>query len=60
MEQCLLNGLTRLMRHAGRDPLGMGVIIEYLWRIQLAEHNQVLRQALTVERSELLEEVLLI
>ncbi len=60
MEQCLLNGLTRQMRRSGRDPLGMGVIIEYLWRIQLAVHNQVLRQSLPVERGELIEEVLLI
>jgi hypothetical protein len=60
MEQCLLKGLTRLLRRAGRDPLGLAVIIEYLWRAQLATHNQLLRQTLAVDREELLEEVLLL
>ena len=60
MEQCLLSGLTRFLRLAGRDPLGLAVIIEYLWLAQLAVHNQVLRQALAADREELLEEVLLL
>ena len=60
MEQCLLKGMTRLMRQAGRDPLGLGVVIEYLWRAQLAAHNQVLRKTLAVDREELLGEVLLL
>ena len=59
MEQSLLRGLTRLLRRAGRDPLGLAVIIEYLWLAQLAVHNQLLRQALAPDRGELLEEVLL-
>ena len=59
MEQCLLSGLTRLLRRAGRDPLGLAVVIEYLWRAQLAAHNQLLRQTLVPDREELLEEVLL-
>lgn len=59
-EQCLLGGLTRLLRRAGRDPLGLAVVIEYLWLAQLAVHNQLLRQALAADRSELLEEVLLL
>jgi hypothetical protein len=60
MEQSLLNGLTRLLRRAGRDPLGLAVVIEYLWRAQLAVHNQDLRQALAPDREELLAEVLLL
>ena len=60
MEQCLLRGLTRLLRRAGRDPLGLAVVIEYLWLAQLAVHNQLLRQALAPDREELLEEVLLL
>lgn len=60
MEQCLLNGLTRLLRHGGRDPLGLGVVIDYLWRVQIAVHNQVLRQTLAADRETLLEEVLLL
>jgi hypothetical protein len=60
MEQCLLKGMTRLIRQSGRDPLGLGVIIDYLWRTQLANHNQLLRQTLAVDREELLREVLLL
>jgi hypothetical protein len=60
MEQCLLNGLTRFLLRAGRDPLGLAVIIEYLWRAQLAVHNQVLWKSLALDREELLEEVLLL
>ena len=60
MEQCLLNGLTRFLRRAGRDPLGLAVVIEYLWRTQLAVHNQVLWKSLALDREELLEEVLLL
>lgn len=60
MEQCLLKGLTRFLRRAGRDPLGLAVIVEYLWIAQLAVHNQLLRKALTLDREELLEEVLLL
>jgi hypothetical protein len=60
LEQCLLQGMTRLLHSAGRDPLGLGVIIEYLWLTQLAIHNQVLRQLLGADREELLEEVLLL
>ena len=59
MEQSLLQGLTRFLRRAGRDPLGLAVVIEYLWLAQLASHNQLLRQALALDREELLEEVLL-
>ena len=46
MEQCLLNGLTRFLLRAGRDPLGLAVIIEYLWKAQLAVHNQMLWKSL--------------
>ncbi len=60
MEQCLLNGLTRFLLRAGRDPLGMAVVIEYLWRAQLIVHNQVLWKSLALDREELLEEVLLL
>jgi hypothetical protein len=59
MEQALINGLTRLLRQAGRDPLGLAVVIEYLWKTQLAAHNRLLRNILTDDRQGLLEEVLL-
>ncbi|MDH3998914.1 MAG: V-type ATPase subunit, partial [Desulfuromonadales bacterium] len=34
LEQHLLNGLTRQLKRWGRDPLGLGVVIDYLWRAQ--------------------------
>jgi vacuolar-type H+-ATPase subunit C/Vma6 len=60
MEQSLLHGLTRLLRRAGRDPLGLAVIIEYLWRAEIAVHNKLLRNALSTDREDLLEEVMLL
>lgn len=60
MEQGLINGLTHLLRKAGRDPLGLAVVIEYLWKIQLSVHNRLLRNLLADDRDELLEEVLLL
>jgi hypothetical protein len=60
VEQVLINGLTRLLRQAGRDPLDLAVVIEYLWKSQLAAHNQVLRKTLAEDREELFEEVLLL
>ena len=60
MEHVLINGLTRLLRQSGRDPLGLAVIIEYLWKSQLAAHNQMLRKTLAEDREELFEEVLLL
>lgn len=60
VEQSLLRGITRLLRRVGREPLGPGVIIEYLWRAQLSLHNQLLRQTLAAEQGDLLEEVLLL
>lgn len=60
LEQRLLNGLSRLLRRAGRDPLDLAVVIEYLWKNQLAAHNQVLRKILGEHREELYEEALLL
>lgn len=60
MEQAFLHGLTKLLRRLGRDPLGIAVILEYLWRSQLAMHNHTLRQTLAEDREALLEEVLLL
>ncbi len=44
-ERQLLGGLTRRLRRAGRDPLGSGVILDYLWRCKVATCNRTLRQA---------------
>lgn len=60
MDKAFLQGLTRLLRRLGRDPLGLAVIIEYLWRSELAVHNHLLRQTLSDDRDSLLDEVLLL
>jgi len=60
MEQAFLRGLTKLLHRLGRDPLDIAVILEYLWRSQLAMHNHMLRQTLAEDREDLLEEVLLL
>lgn len=49
VERQLLKGLAGRLRRAGRDPLGIGVIIDLLWRCRLAAHNQALRQAVGEE-----------
>lgn len=44
-ERVLLSGLTRRLHRAGRDPLGVGVIIDYLWRCRVAARNRALQLA---------------
>jgi len=44
-ERQLLSGLTLRLQRAGRDPLGVGVIIDALWRCQVAARNHALHQA---------------
>lgn len=44
-ERALLSGLTRRLQRAGRDPLGVGVIIDYLWRCRVAARNRALQLA---------------
>lgn len=60
MEQGLINGLSRTLRRASRDPLSLAVVIDYLWRSQVAAHNRLLQRILPAERQELLQEVLLL
>lgn len=43
-ERQLLRGLTLRLRRAGRDPLAVGVIIDYLWRCRVAARNRALQQ----------------
>lgn len=57
-EGALLGGLTRRLRRAGRDPLGSGVIIDYLWCCRVAAHNRALQQVADGE-GELLAAALL-
>lgn len=60
MEQGLINGLSRLLRRAAREPLDLAVVVDYLWRSQVAAHNRLLKRILPAERQELLMEVLLL
>ena len=43
-EHHLLNGLGSRLRLAGRDPLGVGVILDTLWRDEMAARNHALLQ----------------
>ena len=58
-EQGFIEGFSKKMAQEGRDPLGLGVVMEYLWQLQVAEHNQFLRDTLAPEREGLLQEVML-
>ncbi len=51
MELCLLRGVTAEMRRFGKDPLGPGFLLDYLWRCQVAARNRALtsRQAARLE-----------
>ncbi len=60
MEQGLINGLSRILRRASREPLSNAVIVDYLWRSQVEVHNRLLRRIMPTERQELLQEVLLL
>lgn len=42
METCLLQGVTNEMQQFGKDPLGTGVLLDYLWRCQVAARNRAL------------------
>lgn len=43
-EQRLLTGLSRRLQRAGRDPLGVGVVLDTLWRGEIAARNRALHQ----------------
>jgi hypothetical protein len=45
VEDFLFQGLTTGLRRAGRDPLQEGLVLDYLWRCQLAARNRGLRLA---------------
>ena len=58
-EQGFIEGFSKKMALEGRDPLGLGVVLEYLWQLQVAEHNQFLHDTLAPGREGLLQEVML-
>lgn len=43
VEDFLFQGLSTRLRRAGRDPLQLGLVLDYLWRCQLATRNRGLR-----------------
>lgn len=60
VERLLLGSLSRRLQRSARDPLGLGVIVDYLWRCQIEAGNRNLRQLLGEGREELLAEALLL
>ena len=58
-ERQLLATLTRRLRAVGRDPLGLGVILDYLWRGTLAARNRAARLGAEAAAIGLPDEVLL-
>jgi len=42
-EDLLLAGLGKELRRAGRDPLGTGVVLDYLWRCEMMAREALLR-----------------
>ena len=58
IEMCLLQGISKDLRRLGRDPLGPGVLVDYLWRCQIAARNRALFLNLGEEQDELLNETL--
>lgn len=43
VEDFLLQGLSLRLQREGRDPLQLGLLLDYLWRCQLAARNRGLR-----------------
>lgn len=55
VEQALLTGMTRMLRRGGRDPLQVGVILDYLWRCQVEARNLSLLLSVEEGAREVLE-----
>lgn len=45
VEEFMLRGLTINLRREGRDPLQLGLVLDYLWRCQLTTRNRGLQLA---------------
>lgn len=56
METLLLKGITAELRRLGRDPLGNAVLLDYLWRCQMAARNRALLAGLDDDSEALLDE----
>jgi vacuolar-type H+-ATPase subunit C/Vma6 len=59
VENALYRNISRSLRKSARDPLGVGVVLEYLWRCSLQARNlSILFQGAGVERDMLAEELI--
>ena len=58
IERSLLHGISKDLLRLGREPLGPGVLVDYLWRCQIAARNRALFLNLGEEREEILNETL--
>ncbi|MDT8440174.1 MAG: hypothetical protein RQ723_00760 [Desulfuromonadales bacterium] len=59
IEKALLDGLTRRLQRAGRDPLSPALVLDYLWLCQVQAHNRLIRQAGPLLPDGILAEALL-
>ena len=58
MEIALYKGITRFLKRAGRDPLGVGLILDYLWRCSIEAMNlSILFYSRELERDEVAAEL---
>ncbi len=58
VEVALYRGITRFLKQEGRDPLGVGLIVDYLWRCSLEVTNlSVLFAGKDLEREAMAAEV---
>jgi vacuolar-type H+-ATPase subunit C/Vma6 len=59
VENALYRSISRSLRKFARDPLGVGVVLEYHWRCSLQARNlSILFQGAGVERDMLAEELI--
>lgn len=56
VERELLGGITRMLRRFGEDPLGLGVLLEYVWHLQLALTRRMLSVPGLIEPERLRQE----
>ncbi|MGD1074834.1 MAG: V-type ATPase subunit [Thermodesulfovibrionales bacterium] len=59
VENALYRGITRFLRKAGKDPLGIGLLLDYLWRCSIEAMNlSLLLYGRDLERDAMTEELI--
>ncbi len=59
MESLLLASITRMVRRTGREPVGIGLILDYLWRSSMQARNlSILVHGTEIDREVLREELI--